>query len=103
MKMLTFLKRKERKFLKQLKIKTMIKFIKNEIEDFKYMIFLKKVSGDTSVELYSDMKIMIHDLGKNDDYISELFIQKIADEYNTEVFVVERLIEKAKKYNRKEL
>lgn len=74
----------------------MINHIKKEIESLKYKQFLKEVSGSTTSEMYSDLRVMITDLGDNDDYISPNFIQSIANFYNTETFVVERLIEKIK-------
>lgn len=74
----------------------MINYIKKEIESLKYKKFLNEVSGSTTSEMYSDLRVMITDLGDNDDYISSSFIQTIATFYNTETFVVERLIEKIK-------
>jgi len=79
----------------------MIKTIKNEIKDFQEQIRLLKKSGETSVKIYNDCKVIIHDLGE--DKITPSMIQTLSNYYKTSEFIVEYFIDKAKRYHSKQL
>lgn len=81
----------------------MIKTIKNEIKDWEYQLFLLNASGTSTVNLYNDFKILLNDLGDNDDYVSNDFIGLMSKKRNQPDFVGERLLEKAKQYKSKKL
>lgn len=81
----------------------MIKIIKNEILDWEYQLFLLKASGTSTVHLYNDFKILLNDLGDNDDYVSNSYIEAISNNRNQPIFVGQRLLDKAKQYKYKKL
>lgn len=83
--------------------KIMIKTIKNEIKDWEYQLFLLNASGTSTVNLYNDLKILVNDLGDNDDYVSNEFIERMSTNRNQPDFVGQRLLEKAKQYKYKKL
>lgn len=79
-------------------MKNLVNIFKNEIEDWKYQKFLLKTSGKTTVILYNDLKVLI-----DDDFKHENYIETICAIYNAPDFVVERLIQQARRYHLKTL